>query len=129
MCSGKKKENEISLKQFESGNSQVLLISYDTFRKYTSLLNKLCDLIICDEGHKLKNLEIKTTQSINGLNCKRRIMLTGTPLQNSLAEFYACVTLVNPGILGTLQTFNRVYAEAIIKGQDPTASEEVRDLA
>lgn len=89
----------------------------------------MCDIIICDEGHRLKNLQIKTTKAIHELKCKKRILLTGTPLQNSLSEFYACVSFVNPDILGSLQTFNRVYTEPILRGQDPTSCDVVKELA
>lgn len=88
----------------------------------------MCDLIICDEGHRLKNLQIQTSRSLNELKCKRRILLSGTPLQNSMCEFYSCISFVNPGILGSLQAFNRLYAEPIVRGQEPSATEEDREI-
>lgn len=45
-----------------------------------------------------------------------------------MAEFYSCISFVNPGILGSLQAFNRLYAEPIVRGQEPTATEEDREI-
>ncbi|CAG9327839.1 unnamed protein product [Blepharisma stoltei] len=129
VCAGTKHENENSLKVFEKGQAALLVISYESFRNHAARLNKACDIIVCDEGHRLKNLQIKTTKAIHDLDCKKRILLTGTPLQNSLSEFYACVSFVNPGILGTMQAFNRLFTEPILKGQDPGASEFIKELA
>lgn len=42
------------------------------------------DLIVCDEGHRLKNDQIKLNQAVKSLNTTRRIVLTGTPVQNDL---------------------------------------------
>ena len=42
------------------------------------------DLLVCDEGHRLKNPTIKTSLMLNGLDIKRRIILSGTPVQNDL---------------------------------------------
>jgi SNF2 family DNA or RNA helicase len=44
------------------------------------------DLIICDEGHRLKNDQIKTTNAVKSLQTTRRIVLTGTPIQNNLSK-------------------------------------------
>lgn len=76
----------------------------------------------------MKNLQIQTSRSLSELKCKRRILLSGTPLQNSMSEFYSCISFVNPGILGSLQAFNRLYAEPIVRGQEPTATEEDREI-
>jgi hypothetical protein len=46
-------------------------------------------LQVCDEGHRLKAKGgNKTIDSLLALNCPRRVVLTGTPVQNNLEEFY-----------------------------------------
>lgn len=60
-------------------------------------------MVVCDEGHRLKNAEIKTSQSVRMLKTTRRVILSGTPIQNDLSEFYAMVDYVNPGILGSVK--------------------------
>ena len=129
VCVGTGKEKLNLLKIFEKGMSSLLIISYDSFVKHAGTLGKVCQIVICDEGHLLKNCVTKKNSSISGLACRRRILLTGTPLQNNLTEFYACVSLVNPGVLGDLSTFNKVFANPILKAQEPLACNAVREVA
>lgn len=129
VCTGTGKQKQNQLNIFEKGPSSLLIISYDTFVKHAETLGKVCQVIICDEGHLLKNCVTQKNTSISSLACKRRILLSGTPLQNYLCEFYACVTLVNPGILGDLATFNKIFADPILKAQEPNASAQIRELA
>lgn len=129
VCSGSGKEKKHLLSIFENGPSSLLIISYDSFVKYSKTMKNVCQVIICDEGHLLKNCVTQKNSAISMMQCKKRILLTGTPLQNSLSEFYACVTLVNPGILGDMTTFNRLYADPILKAQEPNATNSICDLA
>ncbi|KAL5018290.1 hypothetical protein ScPMuIL_004012 [Solemya velum] len=103
----------------------VLIISYEMFVRSCDLLQQVkFDIIVCDEGHRLKNTAIKTTSMISSLPTKSRIVLTGTPIQNDLQEFYSIVEFCNPGILGTEAGFRRVYEDPILKSRQPGASSE-----
>ena len=58
------------------------------------------DLIICDEGHRLKNSQVKLNNALCSFSSTlRRIVVTGTPIQNDLIEFYNTLDFVNPGKL------------------------------
>lgn len=52
----------------------------------TNYLLKPADIAICDEGHIIKNLNAAITLAVNEIQTKRRIILTGTPMQNHLME-------------------------------------------
>lgn len=75
------------------------------------------DLVVCDEGHRLKNSNSKIFNTIRRMDCRRRILLTGTPVQNNLKELYSLLDLVNPGILGTKQEFYTNFEEPIISAR------------
>eukprot|EP01018_Ginkgo_biloba_P036784 Gb_13099 [translate_table: standard] len=109
---------------------QVLIISYETFRMHSSKFEKegSCDLLICDEAHRLKNDQTITNRALASLHCRRRILLSGTPMQNDLEEFFAMVNFTNPGVLGDAIAFRRYYEIPLLKGREPTASEVERKL-
>jgi DNA repair and recombination RAD54-like protein len=89
------------LSQTRRGGSLVLIISYEAFRSHAAILHKgTVGLIICDEGHRLKNAENQTYDALFKLDCRRRVLLSGTPIQNDLLEYFSLVHFVNSGILG-----------------------------
>ncbi|XP_062221914.1 DNA repair and recombination protein RAD54 [Phragmites australis] len=109
---------------------QVLIISYETFRMHSSKFERpgSCDLLICDEAHRLKNDQTLTNKALAALPCTRRILLSGTPMQNDLEEFFSMVNFTNPGVLGDASYFRRYYEAPIICGREPTASAEEKKL-
>ncbi|XP_045036822.1 transcriptional regulator ATRX homolog [Daphnia magna] len=120
----------------------VLILGYEIFRILTQEKKKLTeqdevfrqalvdpgpDVLICDEGHLLKNEDAEIYKAMNQICTRRRIMLTGTPLQNSLFEFYTMVQFVKPGQLGTKAEFGKRFAKPLEKGQAvDSAPEDVR---
>uniref|UniRef100_A0A8C6X6S3 RAD54 homolog B n=1 Tax=Naja naja TaxID=35670 RepID=A0A8C6X6S3_NAJNA len=107
----------------------VLILSYEMLLRSVDQIQKTeFSLVICDEGHRLKNSSIKTTTALLSLSCERRIILTGTPVQNDLQEFYALIEHVNPGILGPLSAYRKVYEEPILRSREPSAAEEDIEL-
>lgn len=73
--------------------------------------------MICDEGHLLRNKNAQRTITLNQIKTKRRIALTGTPLQNNLKEYYQMVHFVKPNLLGTLKEFQTNFINPIKNGQ------------
>lgn len=110
--------------------AQVLIVSYETFRLHAERFRspESCDLLICDEAHRLKNDQTLTNKALDSLACRRRVLLSGTPMQNQLQEFYAMVNFCNPGILGTPPQFRKYFEVPILSGREPDASEEERAL-
>ncbi|KAJ6659422.1 hypothetical protein lerEdw1_018656 [Lerista edwardsae] len=107
--------------------SPILIISYETFRLHAEILQKKSvGLVICDEGHRLKNSDNQTYQALNSLNTPRRVLISGTPIQNDLLEYFSLVHFVNSGILGTAQEFKKHFEIPILKGRDAEASETER---
>jgi SNF2 family DNA or RNA helicase len=103
----------------------VLVLSYEMFRVYSEALNTISsfEVLLCDEGHRLKNaMGTKTTLAFCNSIAMRRIVLTGTPIQNNLNELFAVVQVTIPHYLGTLQSFQRTFAQPIAKGSVFNAS-------
>eukprot|EP00069_Balaena_mysticetus_P011595 bmy_07215T0 len=70
--------------------SPILIISYETFRLHVGVLRRgSVGLVICDEGHRLKNSENQTYQALDSLNTSRRVLISGTPIQNDLLEYFS----------------------------------------
>jgi SNF2 family DNA or RNA helicase len=63
---------------------RFLITSYENLNKYSEVLSKKCDFLIFDEGHRLKNKKSKLFKKLQTFKCKKRLLLTGTPLQNNL---------------------------------------------
>lgn len=82
----------------------ILIISYETFRMHAHVLHEdEVGLVLCDEGHRLKNCENQTYQALMGIKAKRRVLLSGTPIQNDLLEYFSLIQFVNQGLLGSAQ--------------------------
>lgn len=66
------------------------------------------------QGHRLKNAENQTYDALFKLDCRRRVLLSGTPIQNDLLEYFSLVHFVNSGILGKRVINRRIYHEIIL---------------
>ena len=107
-------------------HNPILIISYETFRLHASVLHMgEVGLLLCDEGHRLKNCENQTYRALMGINCKRRVLLSGTPIQNDLLEYFSLVHFVNEGLLGTAQEFRKKFENPILRGRDADATDAV----
>lgn len=126
---GSREEVLKSVNQFCEAHYRCLIISYETFRINAQKFANMCDLLILDEGHRMKNMNIKTFQTFNKVNCVKRIILTGTPLQNSFDEFFSCLSFVNPSLFSSLSTFRKVFSNPILESFKKDCSEEMKNLA
>jgi DNA repair and recombination protein RAD54B len=102
----------------------VMIIGYEKIRKMSEELQKGygVDLIVADEGHRLKSAQNKTGVAMNGIGTPRRIILSGTPIQNDLSEFFSMVDFVNPGVLGNAKSFTKQFEDPIVKSRQPEAT-------
>ena len=102
---------------------QVMIIGYEKLRTVIEELKKgdRIDLVVADEGHRLKTAKNKSAQAIKSLDTARRLILSGTPIQNDLSEFFMMVDFVNPGLLGSYKEFAKQFEGPIIRSRQPGA--------
>jgi DNA repair and recombination protein RAD54 and RAD54-like protein len=105
----------------------VIIVSYETLRlNVEELKNTQIGLMLCDEGHRLKNGESQTFTALNSLNVSRRVILSGTPIQNDLSEYFSLISFANPNLLGTRLEFRKRYEIPILKGRDAAGTDADR---
>lgn len=102
---------------------QVVIISYEKVLSLKGIFEKAdfrdkIDLLVCDEAHKLKNNNSKILQILKNVDFKKKILLTGTPIQNDLQEFFTICDFLNPGYLGNLNQFKKNYIVPITKARN-----------
>ncbi|KIM23797.1 hypothetical protein M408DRAFT_332159 [Serendipita vermifera MAFF 305830] len=124
--------DKATIKQFQNSRiHQVLIIGYERLRGVIDDLafcHPPIGLVICDEGHRLKSAGNKTTKMFQSLKTLRRIILSGTPIQNDLSEFHAMADFCNPNLLDDYGTFKRVYETPIVTSRAPDCSSKAREL-
>lgn len=121
VCDGTKTR----LSDFTRGKSySIMIIGYEKLRTVQEELKKGpgVDIVIADEGHRLKTAKNKSAQAIRSLNTLRRIILSGTPIQNDLSEFFMMVDFINPDLLGSYKTFVKEFELPIERSRQPGAS-------
>uniref|UniRef100_A0A1I7TIB5 Mediator of RNA polymerase II transcription subunit 25 n=1 Tax=Caenorhabditis tropicalis TaxID=1561998 RepID=A0A1I7TIB5_9PELO len=103
-----RKMNEPIIK---SGKFNVLLTTFEYVIREKALLGKLrWKYMMIDEGHRLKNQHCKLTELLNTrFQCQRRLLITGTPLQNKLPELWALLNFLLPSIFSSCSTFEQWF--------------------
>jgi hypothetical protein len=107
----------------------VVVTSYGLLRLDTRLLTEVdWDVVVLDEAQQVKNHLTQAAKAARRLSATVRIALTGTPVENRLAELWAILDLTTPGLLGPFARFRREYAAPIERWQDPDATRRLRLL-
>ncbi|XP_071515644.1 DNA excision repair protein ERCC-6-like [Panulirus ornatus] len=104
-------------------NGGILVTSYTGVRdQLETLLQYDWHYIILDEGHKIRNPEAQITVALKRFHTPHRLILSGSPIQNSLKELWSLFDFVFPGKLGTLPVFLQQFAVPITQGGYANAS-------
>ena len=68
------------------------------------------ELLVVDEGHRLKNAASKLAEVLRSFLVKHRVLLTGTPIQNTLGELWSLLNFVLPHVFNCSDTFDEWFA-------------------
>jgi SNF2 family DNA or RNA helicase len=82
--------------------------------------------VVVDEAQAIKNAATKQATAIRSIPAGTRIAVTGTPVENRLADLWSILEFANPGLLGSAPTFKKRYAEPIERRGDDDAADQLR---
>jgi non-specific serine/threonine protein kinase len=84
--------------------------------------------VVLDEAQAIKNAATRSAQAVRSLAARQRIAVTGTPVENRLADLWSILDTTNPGILGNASAFTRRFAVPIERHGDEDAADRLRTL-
>ncbi|XP_050670711.1 DNA excision repair protein ERCC-6-like [Leptidea sinapis] len=95
----------------------ILLVTYAGIVKYAKDLQaRHWNYIILDEGHKIRNPDTQVSKHVKKFQTPHKLLITGSPMQNSLQELWSLFDFMRPGLLGTNNAFTEHFAIPITQG-------------
>jgi superfamily II DNA or RNA helicase len=94
----------------------LIVTSYTLLRRDTDLYAGLqFDTVILDEAQHIKNRQTQNAQAVKSIRSNHRLVLTGTPLENSVLDLWSIFDFLMPGYLGGAQDFRERYEQSITR--------------
>lgn len=107
----------------------LTITTYATAARDAELLGSVgWSRVVIDEAQHLKNRHTLAAKAIRTIGAGQRIALTGTPVENRLSDLWAIMDLVNPGVLGSADSFRRKVAVPIERHHDEQATQHLRTV-
>ena len=107
--------------------SDLLITTYALALRDREMLQSVqWERIVLDEAQNIKTREAKQTRAIRALPARHRLALTGTPVENRLAELHSIMDFLNPGLLGSATSFREQFATPIERWRDGAAAARLR---
>jgi SNF2 family DNA or RNA helicase len=104
-------------------DADLVLTTYGTaLRDLPPLRDIAWERVVCDEAQAIKNSGTRQAQAVRTIPARTRLALTGTPVENHLAELWSIMDFCNPGLLGPAKRFRRRFQEPIEIRQDADAT-------
>ena len=118
-----------TVKDFPKKPGTLVVTTYGLLRRDAALLGGVAwSVAALDEAQNIKNASSATARAARGLRAGHRFALTGTPVENRLAELWSILEYANPGLLGPLETFRRDFALPIERYGNDHAAERLRRI-
>ncbi len=107
----------------------VVITTYGIARRDATLLGGTdWGLVVADEAQHIKNPKAATARAVRRLGGGARFALTGTPVENRMSDLWALTDWTTPGLLGSLEAFNRDVALPIERDRDEEATQRFRTM-
>jgi SNF2 family DNA or RNA helicase len=127
VCSYKGNQRKKSTSYFQEFD--IILSSYHTIRQDIEMISSFSfHYIILDESQVIKNPASMLYRTVTRLKSDFKLVLTGTPVENSLTDLWTQLNFVNPGLLGDLAFFRREFAKPIEKSGDDEKEVKLRKI-
>ena len=111
------------------GPFDLLICSYGLLQQEAErLTGRDWRTIVLDEAQAIKNMATKRSQAAMSLRGEFKMLTTGTPIENHLGELWNLYRFINPGLLGSLEHFNRRFAIPIERDQNVQARHRLKQL-
>ncbi|MBF0407226.1 MAG: DEAD/DEAH box helicase [Candidatus Riflebacteria bacterium] len=121
---GDRKAQIEALKPFD-----LLICSYDLLQREIDLIQPVkWSTLILDEAQAVKNMTTQRSQAVMTLQSDFRMIMTGTPIENHLGELWNLFRFINPGLLGSWDSFCQKYAVPIQKFESKPALYRLKKL-
>lgn len=110
-------------------NYDIVITTYGVTRvDVDELKNFYFNYIILDESQNIKNPSSKSFKAVRSLKSKNKLILSGTPVENSVGDLWSQLTFLNPGLLGTQAFFYEEYVQAIEKKKDEEKARKLQSI-
>ena len=107
----------------------LLVLSYGLLQSERVRLSKVpWNVVVLDEAQAIKNMGAKRSLAAMKLNGRFRVATTGTPIENQLSELWNIFRFLNPGYLGSAESFSRRFAVPIERDGDRVARQQLRRM-
>ncbi len=111
------------------GKRDVLICSYGLLHQESDLLaSREWSMLVLDEAQAIKNAQTKRARASVEIQAGFRLALTGTPIENYLEELWSLFNVLNPGLLGSREAFQKRFALPIERDRDANARQTLRTL-
>lgn len=111
------------------GGSDLVLTTYALAARDREELSAVeWGRVVLDEAQNVKNAAARQAQAVRSFRAPRRVALTGTPVENRLAELWSILEFLNPGLLGTASDFRRRFAVPVERYRDAERAAELQRL-
>ncbi len=109
--------------------NDLMVCSYGLLQAEGDLLSsKKFATIVLDEAQAIKNRNTKRSKAAMQLQTDFRIITTGTPIENHLGELWNLFTFINPGLLGSIKSFNEKFSSSIVKDDDKDTKNALKKM-
>jgi superfamily II DNA or RNA helicase len=103
----------------EIPKSDLIITSYALIRRDAERYQELeFDMLVLDEAQHIKNRQTQNAVAVKAVRAKQRLVLTGTPMENSVLDLWSIFDFLMPGYLGAAQDFRERYEQPITRDKD-----------